>query len=108
MRYQEYVYDMLRQYFARSQNISREDTLSSLVSIPNSVERINCACVASVLSKLSDQERNILRETFSFNHNYNLNQSVSFCAEAYHIPKQYVWNLIHTTVKEIARTRSLV
>lgn len=106
MRYQEYVYDMLRQYFARSQNISREDPLSALVSIPNSTERINCACVASVLSKLSDQDRNILREAFSSRH--SLKQSVRFCAEAYHIPKQYVWNLIHTTVKEIARTRSLV
>lgn len=106
MRYQEYVYDMLRQYFARSKNISREDALSSLASIPNSVERINCACVASVLSKLSDQDQYILRETFSSS--CSLKQSVSFCAEAYHIPQRCVWNLIHTTAKEIARTRSLV
>lgn len=106
MRYQEYVYDMLRQYFARSQNISREDPLSALVSIPNSTERINCACVASVLSKLSDQDRNILREAFSSRH--SLKQSVRFCANAYNVSQQSVCNMIHSTSQEIARTRSLV
>lgn len=105
--YREYVNAMIRDYFARSEPDKIEDFAPDEHGKP-SVGQVNAACVCSVLERINQQDADILRTVFSDCDGPFLGAAVRTCADRMSISERYVWHVVRTVTRQVARKRGLI
>ena len=109
--FKEYTNAMIRQYFARQPENSHDSVAQAIIaaeSLPDKVDQLNYVCTVSVVTQLSDKDQEILRRVFSGSDRAALAGAVRICAEDMHVSDRYVWHVVRSTSKEIARKRGLI